>query len=73
MIGFDLTPKPTRLTLEQWGRKTTIEIEHSELNAEEMAEMISNILKAGGWDGLIDIVAQYLLELNQKEDDTETD
>ena len=66
---IDFTPKPTKLTLEQWGRKTTIEIDHSELNAEEMAEMISNLLKAGGWDGLIDIIAENLLELNPKEDD----
>lgn len=69
MIEFDFKPKPTKMTLEQWGRKTTIEIDHSELNAEEMAEMISNLLKGGGWDGLIDIVAQHLLELNQNNDE----
>jgi len=44
-----MNPQPTILSLTQHGRTITISCETSDVNINDMAEMIEGILLAAGW------------------------
>jgi hypothetical protein len=44
-----MNPQPTILSLTQYGKTITISCETSDVNINDMAEMIENMLYAAGW------------------------
>ncbi len=44
-----MNPQPTILSLTQHGKTITISCETSDININDMAEMIENMLYAAGW------------------------
>lgn len=63
---------PTRITIESWDSKVSIERDHSDVTASEMIEMVAVALIASGWnwpalaEGLKDYIDEQI-ELDEQD------
>ena len=50
-----ITKQPYRITIEHYDTKVSIEIDHSDIDIDELATLLKSVLLAAGWsEALID-------------------
>jgi len=52
--------KPFRITIEQYDQKISVEVDHSDVNLSEVAELLEQVLKGAGFseEGVMEMINQ---------------
>jgi len=55
--------KPFRITIEQYDQKISVEVDHSDVNLSEVAELLEQVLKGAGFseEGVMEMINQEFI------------
>lgn len=61
-----LQQQPFKLSIEAHGRKITLELDYSDINGEELSEVLFGFLVTAGWGHAIEGIAENLIEIRKE-------